>query len=370
MSYALKIKAIYRGDGAGRELRLPAITTEAGIVISHLRYLSVNSNKSASWKDLSVYALILLIHFISANSGRFSRTVDLLRAFCTSLEEGTIHPSSFSDPSGLFWLPRSPKNSKKILYMITHYTDWLSAQSGFVIKPVNSFRKASSVEERLNWCAIHQRRNKVFLNHLRDTEQDDISAKLVRVVRSHEVPVEDVTPAVQFPEEKIYSLLSEGFIRLLPKSGVAAPDFKGRAITLLMHYGGLRKCEVLHIYLSDIILDEVNNEAVVRVYHPRHGKAPGDSKESRREFLMAQYGLMPRTQYLKTERLHLGWKNPLLSHKDGYFQVNFFPSSKAHEFLENWVNYLKFQRAEPDPRYDHPYAFTNSFGRPETLKNA
>jgi integrase len=79
---------------------------------------------------------------------------------------------------------------------------------------------------------------------------------------------------------------------------------------------------------------------------------------------------MPRTQYLKTERLHLGWKNPLLSHKDGYFQVNFFPSSKAHEFLENWVNYLKFQRVEPDPRYDHPYAFTNSFGRPETLKNA
>lgn len=62
-----------------------------------------------------------------------------------------------------------------------------------------------------------------------------------------------------------------------------------------------------------------------------------------------------------------GWKNPLLTSKDGYFEVIFNPTYKAKEFLAIWVKYLKFQRIEP--KQFHPFAFTNDRGEPETLKN-
>lgn len=52
-----------------------------------------------------------------------------------------------------------------------------------------------------------------------------------------------------------------------------------------------------------------------------------------------------------------------------FFLVQFFPSSKAAEFLLSWANYLKYQRVEPADGFEHPYAFTNSRGNPETLKN-
>ncbi|MNF81071.1 Phage integrase family protein [compost metagenome] len=39
------------------------------------------------------------------------------------------------------------------------------------------------------------------------------------------------------------------------------------------------------------------------------------------------------------------------------------------EFLLTWANYLKHQRVPPPAGFEHPYAFTNSVGNPETLKN-
>lgn len=39
---------------------------------------------------------------------------------------------------------------------------------------------------------------------------------------------------------------------------------------------------------------------------------------------MKEFRLRPRVEYLKTERLHLGWKAPLLEDKRGFFEVHFF----------------------------------------------
>ena len=59
----------------------------------------------------------------------------------------------------------------------------------------------------------------------------------------------------------------------------------------------------------------------------------------------------------------------MLTSKSGYFEVVFNPPHKAEEFLLVWANYLKYQRVEPARGENHPFAFTNSKGMPETLKN-
>ena len=74
-------------------------------------------------------------------------------------------------------------------------------------------------------------------------------------------------------------------------------------------------------------------------------------------------------EYLKSERQHCGWKSPLLTDPRGFFEVFFAPTEKASEFLLVWANYLKHQRVDPPDNFMHPYAFTNSKGHPETIKN-
>ena len=147
-------------------------------------------------------------------------------------------------------------------------------------------------------------------------------------------------------------------------------DFGSMAITMLMNYGGLRKSEVFQLFVSDITLHPVNkNSALVRVYHPEFGASPEPNYKNRREYLNTETNYKPRTFYRSTQRLHAGWKSPLLTSKKYFFEVIFSPVEKAEEFLAIWANYLKYQRVEPPSSSPHPFAFTNSKGEPETIKN-
>lgn len=367
----LRVKARYRNDKTGRELRLPAIITEGGLLISHLRFLADKTSNGQSWRDRSTFAVMLLIKYINANEGAFEQTTELLRSFRDALDLGTINSSDLSDPSGLYWSPRSPDDVNSIIQYITTYTDWLAKQSDYETKRANPFRLATSVEQRLNWCAYYHRQDNVFLNHLESTEDVKEENRYVReIARRGSARIYD-EEVKKFPSDKIIPLLELGFVRA-NKENDANPDkridWKGRAITLLLNNGGLRKSEALHLYLTDIKPDVKRHEAVVRVYHPSTGASPDKNYRSRREYLAKRYLLKPRTDYLKSERLHLGWKAPALTSTEGYFKVQFYPPHKATEFLHAYQNYLKYQRVEPSIQ-EHPYAFTNTIGQPETLKN-
>lgn len=370
--YAIKIRTSYRNDQTSRELALPAIYTESGLLISHLRYLAENPYKSGSWLDRSVFAVMLLIRYINVNQSVFEDATSLLRSFSQCLSLGTINPSTLEDESGLYWSPRSSEDANTLLGHITVYTDWLSDQPEYDQQRINKFRKATSVEQRLNWCAYYHKHARVFLNHLYSPNSSVSPLNYVRQVQAHQRAFVQVATTKRFPAPEIRRLLDVGMTQ--PKSevnqaGKHTPDYKNQAITLLMHYGGIRKSEVFHLYLSDINVDRQRSEAIVRIYHPSEGASPDSCYGSRREYLMREFGLKPRTDYAKSERLHSGWKGPLLTDKRKFFQVQFFPPEKAAEFLLVWRDYLVHQRVEPSSFYGHPYAFTNSKGQPETVKN-
>ncbi len=372
MKYAIKIKTKYRNDQTNKEIILPAIQTESGLLISHLRYLSEFSYKSASWKDRSVFALILLIKYINANLSTFETAASLLQSFTQCLTLGTIDPSTLEDESQLFWSPRSCEDVNILLAHITKYTDWLSEKADHQQNRINNFRKATSLEQRLNWCAYYHKHAHVFLNHLSSPQKVAHSMGYARQVQAQRNAVVRAKTSKRFPASKIRQLLDYGMIK--PKGGIDEegkhfPDFKNQAITLLLHFGGVRKSEVFHLYLSDIHVDRQRNEAIVRIYHPSEGESPNPSYRNRREYLLREFNLKPRTDYPRTERLHAGWKSPLLIDKRKFFQVHFFPPEKACEFLLVWRNYLIHQRVDPVPFREHPFAFTNNFGDPETLKN-
>ena len=364
MPFVKKIYANYKNCSSNLTYSLPALLTEKGLIISHLRYLAWFNYKSDSWKERSCFALSLLLKYLDAVP-EIKKATDALKSFTETLVIGSIDPETFTDPLGLYWRPRSLRDANNLLFHITHYTDYLVLQEDYSAERVNPFRKATSYEERLNWCAYYHKQSNVFLNHLTNHSEQIEQHKRVRLVESFYENVFSTEYAVRFPEQHLERLLYLGFLK---RDGT--PDYKSQAIAMLLNYGGLRKSEVFHIYVSDITLNpNYPKEALVRVYHPSLGEAPDVGFKNRREYLLATTSYKPRNTYLGSERLYAGWKNPLLTSKSGYFEVVFNPPHKAEEFLLVWANYLKYQRVEPARGENHPFAFTNSKGMPETLKN-
>ncbi|MDC2890343.1 gamma-mobile-trio recombinase GmtY [Psychrosphaera algicola] len=310
MSFVHKVKVKYHSTEIGKEFELLGLFTDTGVIISHLRYLAQNYYKSQSWKERSVFSVSLLINYINACQFHFDKTTKLLREFTRSLTTGTIDYENLVDPSGLYWKGRSITDANNILYHITAYTDYLAQQDGYETSRINPFRKANSFEQRLNWCAYYQKQTNVFLNHLSSKSDALIANQKVREINGLVTPHVNQEKAIKFPEEKIEKLLVHGFV---VRNKI---DYKSQAITMLMHFGGLRKSEVFHLYVSDISLHPVyKDEALVRVFHPEYGVSPDSDFANRQEYLQQTTNYKPRTQYRLTERLYSGWKAPLLTSK-------------------------------------------------------
>jgi site-specific recombinase XerD len=363
MPFVKKIHVNYTDCDSGLIFELPAVFTEMGLIVSHLRYLAWFNTKSESWKERSVFSLKLLIEYMHAVPN-YEKVTELLKSFTETLITGTINYEELNDPLDLYWKSRNVRDANNILFHITHYTDFLALQEGYSSSRINPFRKATNYEERLNWCAYYHKQQNVFLNHLTNYGKAVSQANQVRLIGKFPDSKVDNEKVSRFPNEHIERLIYLGFER----NGVT--DFKSQAITMLLNYGGLRKSEVFHVYISDITQNpNKKDEALVRVYHPEYGTPPDSHYKTRKEYLLAQSKYKPRNKYRQSERLYAGWKSPLLISQDGYFEVVFSPPHKAQEFLAIWVNYLKFQRVEPKKSDFHPFAFTNQEGKPESIKN-
>lgn len=363
MAYVRKINTRYTDSFSNLTFELPALLTEKGVIISHLRYLAWFNTKSASWKERATFSLKLLVEYINANTSH-NKGYELLKAFRDALATGTIDYETCDDALGLFWRPRSINDINNIMHHLNHYTDFLALQDDYNDLRVNPFRKASNYEERLNWCAYYNKQKNVFLSHLNDYGDAKSKAQRARWVTSLPNLKVDNDNVVRFPEEHIENLIYKGF------QNKGTPDYKMQAMTTLLHYGGMRTSEIFHIYTSDITLHPSRpDEALVRIYHPEYGSAPDPRYRNRKEYLNLEFKHQPRNKIPRTRRLHAGWKGALLTDNRFFFEVVFNPASKAKEFLDLWILYIKYQRVEPEGHESHPYAFTNNNGKPETEKN-
>lgn len=375
MAFALHINTRYINDNTGREIELPGLLTQDGILISHIRYLASTKKQgfSPSWRERSRYAIKLLLDYIRANEGLFDKALPLLEGFVMSLRMGTINIETQTDPSGLFWRPRGTEDERVLLGHVTAYTDWLAAEPAYKATRANPLVKATSDEERMNWCAYYHKQANVFLNHLSSRDEAAKEARVSRKVQASRRSKTSGRISKRFPESEYHNLLENGWVKRTTDPHAQPEDFidyKGRAITILLHQGGLRRSEPFHLYLSDIICDHKNKDVIVRIWHPSNGRVEfEDGYANRQDYLNRRYRLRPRTELRKSLALHAGWKNPLLvDGADGYIEVTFFPTSASKVFFHNYINYLK-QRANPLPHEDHPYAFTTLNGTPETIRN-
>lgn len=365
MGYQIRVSTRYKQFGSNTYLELPGIVSESGLIISHLRYLAHFDSRSLSWKNKSVTSLILLLKYIEAFQDKFNSPIKLFKAFSHVLSEGTIDYDSLEDSSGLYWKPKKPQNSSDIINHITQYTDYLALESGFSESLTNPFRQATTTEERLNWCAYYNRKKEAFLSHLISDEDAKERNRRIRIVTSPESIA--VNPSgsntKRFPDKYIEELLKDGF-----KTANGKLDYKSIAMTMLMHYGGIRVSELFHIYIGDILEDlNAPEEALVRIYHPEYGTPPKKEFGTRKDYLGSEFNLKPRTEV--AGKLHSGWKSPLLNDRNFFFDVYFSSAEKSKIFYAIWISYLIHQRVDPKKGEEHPYAFTNSLGAPETIAN-
>ncbi|MDT8868958.1 gamma-mobile-trio recombinase GmtY [Vibrio fluvialis] len=357
MSYVLKRFVQYKPHSTGITFTFPALFSDSGLLISHLRFLYSKRSKSPSWLERNTFAVELLLQFIDRQQFNFSSATEMLRAFVEALQFGTIHDGR--DDSGLFWSPRRNEDVNVLLHHITSYCDYIDIIHGVDLPQINPMRKATYAEERLRWCAYYRRSSNCFLNHLDNPSNNDFSmSRQVYGPHRHFLDVEEV---YRFPEEDIERLINDGFTS---KSGKV--DYGSQLIVMLMHYGGLRLSECFQIYTDDISVDTKTFEALISVFHPSDGRPPIGGFTNRREFLATKYRLKPRNEYPRNHRLYSGWKNPALTNRNLSFNVMFCPEEKAIEFTSTLQKYLS---SEARRESSSPFLFVNLSGDPENKKN-
>jgi len=373
MKYPLIIRSTIHLDN-DIETRMPVIFTKDGILKSYLEYVLVNRNKSHSWLDASASAIRLLVEFVEFNETRYKFPVDLFKDFSEKIFSGTVN-SKGMDESELRWSQKSIATGNKIISYVTQYSDWLCNEKEMDSKAnLNPWRAATSYEQRLNWAAYSHRHSNAFLAHTWSREGAVEQNKQSRNVRfkQDDRGTDGDQAKNRFPDSRLDDLLHKGFVR--PGVPLTAPVFKRLElrdilITILMHFGGLRRSEPFHLWLEDVIPDPENSEsALVTVYHPEIGDSP-ERCETRKETLARKYQMKPRNKYERSKALHAGWKNNKLSAMKGNFMVvHWFAPEAGEHFLFYWKLYLKAQYKAPKKLRKHPFAFTNQFGNPYTLK--
>ncbi|AZG34805.1 gamma-mobile-trio recombinase GmtY [Shewanella psychromarinicola] len=358
------------------KIRLPVIYTKNGILKSYLDYSIYKRNKSESWIDASARAICLLVEFLEFNKTHYQFPADLFIAFADILFTGTVNDCG-EDITGLRWKRRRLQDGNKIISYITMYSDWLCQNKGMSNKEnLNPWTEATSHEEQMNWAAYSHKHKNSFLGHTWSQETAKRNNKLSRSVRYEQDFRDGNSAQYRFPDDHIDKLIHLGFV----KQGISAlaPAFsrlelRDILITILLHFGGLRRSEPFHIWLEDISLHpESPDEALVRVYEPEIGRSPTSYTngriEMRKETLAKNFQMLPRNKYEKSKKIFSGWKsNKLSPSKDNYLIVNWFEPSAGELFLFYWRLYIVKQRVSPHKDRQHPYAFTNQYGDPYSI---
>lgn len=322
--------------------------------------------RSVSTLSQCIDATKLLLEYMEANSNCFSSPKSMFEVFSSRLYTGTISNQGL-DPSGLYWLPRSMKIVKTYIYALTKLTDWLDINHKG--EKLNPLCIADSYTKRLNYAAWFRKNQYDFLGHIKDKHINSTLRQARSILGKRQLG-QIFHDAIEFPESHFENFYLNG-IGGAKNLRVRVRD---QLILILMHGGGLRLSEALHLWIEDVYIDNINpNSVTVRIYHPEYGKAPNNwrshsGRTTRAAYLKEKYALNPRNNLISKERL--GWKCAVVDHKDHYIQVHWFPSIFGEIFYRLWKTYTRFLIVIDR---NHPYAFINfhddHIGKPYQLNS-
>lgn len=354
-----------------RSGRLIHLIIAHGTPVWPLFHYFQSRNLDFSTEATYAHAIGLLIDFVATKAEEFSKVGDrsqLLNSFAHALLYGTIRNGD--DPTGLWWHARKQKRVHRLVRLVCEISDWLHHR--FEATAINPFNRPASVAEQIAfWRRWNMAKAASLLSHAKSGSSAIPAAKKARAVAPPgDVPcVADATPA--FLEERIESLLFEGFV-MRGASRQALPwlrwNLRDILITLLMHYGGLRVSEPMHLWVDDVFIDAKNPKAArVLVHHPIDGVFDHPDPltgalidSSRLDYLQVRYNRRPLTEV--TGKGHAGWKNSLLTHRArNAFEVFWFPQSVGELFLSLYRMYIQYVRPLT---LNHPYLFVTQDGQP------
>jgi hypothetical protein len=312
-------------------------------------------------------SLGLFIDFITTNSDAFLPQTErhrMFQAFADALVLGTVKEGT--DPSGLWWFPHSARAARRAVVEVTAFTDWLY-ESG-AANPVNPTRAATLAERLAFWQAWQRSSNASLLRHLKSASRARAQANTARVVDARRREPISTQGAKAFLEELFADLLTTGFRHPRPLRWTTMRD---QMIALLLHGGGLRLSEALHLWVIDVFkAPDDPNEALVKVFHPSEGLVhyrdpkSGHTRPLRRaEYLRLVYDRKPLTDL--PGRKAVGWKDPLLT---DLHERSMFMFWRSHGYGRLFMRlYRAYVQARPRVSR-HPYLFVATGGEPMTVK--
>lgn len=347
-------------DNSGSYFEVPVLHSESGHMDQLLDYMLEKYHMSSTWMRKLAYGVQQLLQYMDANPHETNSEL-LFQNFARKLQTGTFDPISGHDPSRLGWQPRTPADTQQIVTLISNFLDTLTSSDAKLVK-LNPKVVASGTDARIGECAETYRRKYALLGHLWKPPVDSEGKR--RRVKADAGPTVNGEPPA-FPDERFEELLDEGF-----KVGDRI-NFRDQAITLLLHGGGFRVSEPMHMFVTDVQPDPKNYLAAsVRIHHPTLGHAPLDFLNergvpvrcNRREYLQRKYGLAPRFDIMSKKEA--GWKNCVLDGKH-YMQPYWFKPEYAERFLYVWLKYMEQVADIPLKYRRHPYAYMNIVREPK-----
>ncbi len=317
-------------DNTGVASEIPLLMTEEGELSSltdYLLYLHSNG-RSKSTLEKAVRAVAMLLDYMEANADAFTDPEKLFQAFVRRLYSGTASESGI-DPSGLYWVPASEATVRERIIALTGFTDWLADTQG--TKPLNPLRKATPLDERLNYAAWFRRNQNDFLGHIKD-KSISTTVKRARSIKGRTPLTKMEDDAISFPNAMFEAFFTQGI------GGAKDPRvaLRDKLILLLMHGAGLRVSEAILPWVTDVFENPSDpSQALVRIYNEREGVAPEGWKSrkgerTRKVYLKEKFGRIPRCDMKGTQ--YLGWKSRLVDDKEGFLIAQWFPVDFAKVF--------------------------------------
>lgn len=385
----LKIKAEIKRDNTGNTIHLPTLLIERDgkfqVFEQLLNYQIKYSIRSLTWHNKLIQVVGLLLDYMEVNQNNYTSPIQFFDSFAKAMYSGTINDKGL-DPSGLYWLDKNDETANVLLRLLSEFSDWLHEEYGAV--QLNPWREATAFEQRLKYMAKVNKEQNSFLAHLNDIHDTSQASLNVRnFINKRGSSPSSFIDVKSFPEDQIDNLLCNGFKwdgykktsyykklskkerRNFKPDNVDSYNWRDICITILMHGGGLRLSETLHLWTEDVYVDPCDpNLAEVRIYEPSEGKVPKDLEDfkhpitgkditKRETYLRLKYGLRPRNQY--TDRRHAGWKHPKLDNtKDKYIRVYWFSKEWGYLFMHAWNMYLRQRKRYEIPEIN-PYAFVS-----------